>query len=86
MQLPLLRLPAQLKPAELPCSSSSHVVDKSESGDYVALNRHGVVRGSVVGRVESALITRVANPFDMPRGILGRMVARNEMGTREQVP
>ena len=33
---------------------------KSESGDSVAVDRDGVVRGSVVGRVEPALITRVA--------------------------
>ena len=35
-------------------------IGKSESGDSVAVNRDGVVRGSVVARVESALITRVA--------------------------
>jgi len=32
-------------------------VGKSESGDSVAVDRDGVVRGSVVGRVDSALIT-----------------------------
>ena len=36
-------------------------IGKSESGDSVAGDRDGVVRGSVVGRVELALITRVAS-------------------------
>ena len=36
-------------------------IGKSESGDFVAVDRDGVVRGSVVGRVEPALITRVAS-------------------------
>ena len=36
-------------------------IGKSESGDSVAVDRDGVVRGSVVGRVEPALITRVAS-------------------------
>ena len=36
-------------------------IGKSESGDSVAVDRDGVVRGSVVGRVEPALNTRVAS-------------------------
>ena len=36
-------------------------VGKSESGDSVAVDRDCVVRGGVVGRVEPALITRVAS-------------------------
>ena len=36
-------------------------IGKSESGDSVAVDRDGVVRGSVVGRVEPALITRIAS-------------------------
>ena len=36
-------------------------IGKSVSGDYIAVDRDGVVRGSDVGRVESTLITRVAS-------------------------
>ena len=36
-------------------------IGKSESGDSVAVDRDGVLRGSVVIRVESGLITRVAS-------------------------
>ena len=36
-------------------------IGKSESSDSVAVDRDGVVRGSVVGRVDSALITRIAS-------------------------
>ena len=57
---------------------------KSESGDSVSVDRDD---GSVVGRVESVLITRVLlAPFGVPRGNLGRTVARNGMRTQEQVP
>ena len=61
-------------------------IGKSESGDSVAVDRDGVVRGSVVGRVEPALITRVASSFGVPRGNIGCMVARNGVRTQEQVP
>ena len=36
-------------------------IGKSESGDSVAVDRDGVVRGSVIGRVEPTLITRFAS-------------------------
>ena len=36
-------------------------IGKSETGDSVAVDRGGVVRGSGVGRVESALITRITS-------------------------
>ena len=36
-------------------------VGKSGAGDSVAVDRDGVVRGSVVGRVDSELITRIAS-------------------------
>ena len=61
-------------------------VDKSGSGDYVAVDRDGVVRGSVVGRVDSALITRIASAFRCTPGHLDQMVARNGMLIQEQVP
>ena len=45
-------------------------VDKSGSGDYVAVDRDGVVRGSVVDRVDSELITRIASALRCTLGQL----------------
>ena len=36
-------------------------VGKSESGHSVAVDRDGVLRGNVVGRVDSEMITRIAS-------------------------
>ena len=52
--------PANGAPPQLFIARSVHV-GKSESGDSVAVDRDGVVRGSVVGRVDSELITRIAS-------------------------
>ena len=52
--------PANGAPLQLFIARSVQV-GKSESGDSVAVDRDGVVRGSVVGRVDSELITRIAS-------------------------
>ena len=52
--------PANGAPLQLFIARSVQI-GKSESGDSVAVDRDGVVRGSVVGRVDSALITRIAS-------------------------
>ena len=43
-------------------------IGKSESGDSVSVDRDGVVRGRVVGRVEPTLVTRVASTLQCTPG------------------
>ena len=52
--------PASGAPLQLFIARSVQI-GKSESGDSVAVDRDGVVRGSVIGRVEPTLITRFAS-------------------------
>ena len=52
--------PANGAPLQLFIARSVQV-GKSESGDSVAVDREGVVHGSVVGRVDYELITRIAS-------------------------
>ena len=77
--------PANGAPLQLFIARSVQI-GKSESGDSVAVDRDGVVRGSVVGRVDSALITRIASALRCTPGQPRPVGSEDGMLIQEQVP